>query len=69
MSFKSLTDNQILALAIDEWLMELDDDEWEKALRHIDKRKRQRARKKRKSTDTKIINSQSEKNSSANRYT
>ena len=41
MSFKSLTDNQILALAIDEWLMELDDDEWEKAIRHIEKRKRQ----------------------------
>ena len=46
MSFKLLSDNQILALAIDEWLMELDDQEWEEALRHIEMRKRQRTRRK-----------------------
>ena len=46
MSFKQLTDNQILALAIDEWLMGLDDDDWDIALRHIERRKRQRAKRK-----------------------
>jgi hypothetical protein len=46
MSFRSLTDHQVLALAIDEWLMGLDDDDWEKALLHIEKRKKQRAMKK-----------------------
>ena len=46
MSFKLLTDNQILALAIDEWLMELDDKDWEEALRHIEMRKKQRAKRK-----------------------
>jgi hypothetical protein len=52
MSFKSLTDNQILALAIDEWLMGLDDEEWEKALLHIEKRKRQREKRKVEQSDS-----------------
>jgi len=52
MSFKLLNDNQVLALAIDEWLMRLDDDDWEEALLHIEMRKRQRAKKKSKWTDS-----------------
>ena len=51
MSFKLLTDNQILALAIDEWLIGLDDEDWEEALLHIEKRKRQRAKKKNEQSD------------------
>ena len=52
MSFKLLTDNQILALAIDEWLMELNDKDWEEALRHIEMRKRQRAKRKNAQSDS-----------------
>ena len=52
MSFKLLTDNQILALAIDEWLMGLDDNDWEEALLHIEMRKRQRAKQKNEHSDS-----------------
>ena len=59
MSFKLLTDNQILALAIDEWLMGLDDKDWEEALLHIEMRKRQRARRKNEQSDSQEFRSQS----------
>ena len=59
MSFKLLTDNQILALAIDEWLMGLDDEDWEEALLHIEKRKRQRAKKKNEQSDSQEFRSKS----------
>ena len=63
MSFKLLTDNQILALAIDEWLMELDDKDWEEALRHIEMRKNQRARRKTTQSNTQSARSKSRKSS------
>jgi len=59
MSFKTLSDHQVLALAIDEWLMGLDDDDWEKALLHIEKRKRQRAKKNKELSDFKDFSSRS----------
>lgn len=52
MSFKFLTDNQILAIAIDEWLMGLDDKDWEEALLHIEMRKKQRANQKKAHSDS-----------------
>ena len=52
MSFKTLSDNQILALAIDEWLLGLDDEGWEEALRHIEMRKKQRANRRTKLSDS-----------------
>ena len=63
MSFKILTDNQILALAIDEWLMELDDKDWEEALRHIEMRKRQRARRKNGRSNAQDVRSKTRKSS------
>ena len=67
MSFKLLTDNQILALAIDEWLMELDDKDWEEALRHIEMRKRQRAKLKNAQSDSQEVRSKARKSSIASR--
>ena len=63
MSFKLLSDNQILALAIDEWLMELDDNDWEEALQHIEMRKRQRAKRKNTQPNTQNVRSKSRKSS------
>ena len=63
MSFKFLSDNQILALAIDEWLMELDDKDWEEALRHIEMRKNQRARRQNTQSNAQNTRSKSRKSS------
>ena len=63
MSFKLLSDHQILALAIDEWLMGLNDDEWEQALGHIEMRIKQRARKKAEQSESQKYGSGSRKNS------
>ena len=63
MSFKLLSDNQILALAIDEWLMELDDNDWEEALQHIEMRKRQRARRKNGRSNAQDVRSKTRKSS------
>ena len=63
MSFKLLTDQQILALAIDEWLMELDDKDWEEALRHIEMRKRQRTKRKNAQSNPQEARSKSRKSS------
>ena len=65
MSFKLLTDNQILALAIDEWLMGLDDKDWEEALRHIEMRKRQRAKRKNEQSDSQELRSKARKSSTS----
>ena len=67
MSFKLLTDNQILALAIDEWLMELDDKDWEEALRHIEMRKNQRAKRKNAQSDAQKVRSKARKSSISSR--
>ena len=63
MSFKFLSDNQILALAIDEWLMGLDDNDWEEALIHIEMRKRQRAKRKNTQSNAQNVRSKSRKSS------
>ena len=67
MSFKLLTDNQILALAIDEWLMELNDKDWEEALRHIEMRKRQRAKRKNGQPESQEVRSKAGKSSITSR--
>ena len=67
MSFKLLTDKQILALAIDEWLMDLDDKDWEEALRHIEMRKRQRAKRKNAQSNSKEVRSKTRKSSITSR--
>lgn len=57
MSFKNLSEHQILALALDEWLMGLDDDAWEKALNHIELRKRQRSMRKKDESNSQELGS------------